>query len=405
MTHRARTSRQRSWPRVRPRFRTNRAAADELFKLMDDVVAGRGKELPPEHMAPEILATAHETQDELAHGPAHLDERRQQRIWEDIMSSTSPAAMEALPSRTGRGRDTRQRQAATRATDRRPYPSARPFINAAFVVVLVVAVIGGAKAWMGGGGGEPPRSYQLAAPANLANPNATPNATPMACKVNCDYSQPGPPIFWSANTTIGKQYLASSDLDARKVQLLDWKVSPGATVSMPADDEGGVIVDTVLDGAAVMTIDGPATVVRRNDPLRGFFDFPKAGEKVELSRGDTIVYSATHKRTIVNPLALTTLHTKSAVFFNGDATRFQPAADASGVSVKVNGENTMARPLSTIVGAGSDFTFVMNYIQIYPGTEVPEQRHSLTRVLGPVDAVAGPAGSEGYFIWIGPSMG
>lgn len=404
MTHRPRAPKQQSWPRIRSRFRTHQAAADELFTLMDDAVAGRGKEDAPEHVAPEVLVTAYDIQQTLADDAAHLSTSQQQHIWEEIMSSTSPTASFLFPTPSRRGRAQRVKPVIHGPVDH-PYRAARPFINIAFAVVLVVAIIGGAKAWRtGGGSGAPPRQ-QLAAPLNPEHPLATPNGTPAACAFNCDYSLNAPPIFWSFQTGIAKQYLASADLGARDVQLLDWKIAPGGAVTMPADGEGGVIVDTLVDGAAVMTIDGPATIIRRNDPVRGFYAYPKAGEKVELSRGDTIVYSATHKRTIANPLDLITLHTKSAVFFNGDAARFQPSTGTPRVTVNVNGERAMDQPLSSFLGAGSDFTFVLNYIQIYPGTELPVERGSLTRVLGPVDALAGPAGTEGYVIWLGPAMG
>lgn len=405
MTHRSRAPKQRGWPQVKSRLRTNRAAADELFTLMDDAVTGRGMEHAPEHVSPDILATAFDVQETLAHGAAHLDASRQQDIWEEIMTSTPPAASFPLPTPRWRGREQRAKPGVHTPVGR-PYRAARPFVNVAFAVVLLVAIIGGANAWMSGGGsGAPTPRQQLAAPLNPEHPLATPSGTPVSCTFNCDYSLNAPPIFWSFQTGIAKQYLASADLDARDVQLLDWRIAPGTAVTMPADSEGGVIVDTILDGAAVMTIGGPATVIRRNDPVRGFYDYPKAGEKVELSRGDTIVYSATHERTITNPLGLTTLHTKSAVFFNGDAARFQPAAGTTGVTVKMNGERTMAQPLSSFIGAASDFTFVLNYIQIYPGTELPAERGSLIRVLGPVDALAGPAGTEGFVIWLGPAMG
>lgn len=405
MTHRSRAPKQPSWSFIRSRFRMRRAAADELFMLMDDVVAGRGREQSPEHVAPETLATARETQESLVHGVAHLDASRRHRMWEEIMSSTSTGASLPLPAPLGRGRAPRKaRRRVAHAPGRPVFPAARPFVNIAFAVVLLVAIIGGAKGWMSGrNGGAPTPRHQLAAPMNPAHPLATPSGTPGTCTANCDYAFDAPPVFPVAQATITKQKLASADLDARRVQLLDWQVAPGVSVAMPADDDGGVIVDTVLDGAAAMAIDGPATIVRQNDPLRGFYEYPEAGETVELARGDTIVYSATHMRTVANPLSLITLHLKSAVFFNGDAARFQPPADTAGVTVKVNGERTMAHSLSIIEGPG--FSFVLNYIQMYPGRELPEQRSRLTRVLGPVDALAGPAGTEGFVIWIGPVKG
>ncbi len=155
-----------------------------------------------------------------------------------------------------------------------------------------------------------------------------------------------------------------------------------------------------------MKIDAPAVVVRGRHTIKANVEYPLAGTTVELVRGDTISYPAGHRRTIVNPLEQTPLQLKSIVLYDGDVTLTKPADQPSdGFQFRIDGDGVLPTPLGQI--QSHEVAVKLDYIQIVPGVDVPEERSGQRRIIGPVDPLQGPSSQpmEGYFVWVGPTRG
>ncbi|MGH2532876.1 MAG: hypothetical protein ACRDJW_11310, partial [Thermomicrobiales bacterium] len=175
---------------------------------------------------------------------------------------------------------------------RRFWDGSRRGLGAAATIALLIASLAGgylAISWSDSGGG---RQNDLAAPMA----EASPAASPQPCVDNCpDYSV----LSWNVHLTgqgfINKDDYVDADLVAADVQLQAWAVDPGASFQLSADATRGIhgaVVDVVLDGIYVVSIDAPAVISRNNDPVRRFIEYVQAGTTVELGRGDTISYPA-----------------------------------------------------------------------------------------------------------------
>jgi hypothetical protein len=275
----------------------------------------------------------------------------------------------------------------------------RAFGTAATLALIIVSLIGTYLAISSPYGD----SGQLATAPMLAA--ATPDASPEACVGDCsDPSTAFSSVRPVASGFINKPDLSSDDLVATLVQFQDWAIDPGAMIEVPAANGAvtGAVVDIVLDGVAVVTIDAPVVVNGNSDPETAGVQYIPSGTTVELGRGEVISYPAGRARTILNPLSTTLLHFKSAVFYDGDAalTRPNPLPDNLHVRVDDNG----VLPYSLARYPNNELAVQLDYVQLFPGASVPHERWGNDRIIGPVDPQAGPAGQEGYILWVGRVM-
>jgi hypothetical protein len=201
---------------------------------------------------------------------------------------------------------------------------------------------------------------------------------------------------------INKPDLSSDDLAATQVQLQDWAVDPGATIELPAAANGsvkGAVVDIVLEGVYVVTIDGPAVANRNSVPSGIPVQYLQAGTTVELSRGDVISYPTGRARTIRNPLSTTLLHFKSAVFYGGDAALTRPKPLPGNLHVRVDGDGML--PFSLAKYPNNEVAVALDYVELDPDAPLLDEPGTYRCVIGPVDPRAGFEGIAGYALWVG----
>jgi hypothetical protein len=224
---------------------------------------------------------------------------------------------------------------------------------------------------------------------------------------DCASYHPGcPDVHQMGDGFINKPDLSAADLAATGAQLQGWTVDPGARIELGGDAAPGVhgaVVDVVVDGVYVVTVDAPAVVSRAGLPMEADVKYLPPGAVAELAQGDSISYPAGRKRTIVNPLSTVTLRFKSAVFYDGDVALTRPAElQPVGVRVQVDGDGVLPRPLADYVG--NEVDVVLDYIQVPEGAELPDVRSGRQRIIGPVDPVQ-PEIQEGYVLWVGETHG
>lgn len=227
---------------------------------------------------------------------------------------------------------------------------------------------------------------------------ATPAASPESCTGDC----PGASVAFQYTQPVGSGFinkpdLSDDDLAANAVQLQDWKVLPGATIAIPAGANGishGAVADVILDGAGAMTIDGPAVLTRADNSVT----YLEAGTMVELGRGDMITYAAGKARTLHNPLATRLLSMKSAIFYVAGSTPPRVGLPSDNLRVRIDGNGVLPKPLKDY--PNNEVGVALEYAQIDPSLPLPIERWSRTRIIGPVDPQAGPAETEGYFLWV-----
>jgi hypothetical protein len=271
----------------------------------------------------------------------------------------------------------------------------------ATLALVAVTMLGGYLAISSYGSGD---DGQRGAIVDLAD--GTPEAATDRWPDCANYGLSCPAVQQLANGFINKRDLSAADLVASNVQLQDWSVEPGARVELAGDATSGVhggVVDFVVQGVYVVTVDGPAVISRARLPWQGNVEYVTPGTVAELAQGDSISYPAGRARTIANPLSTVTLRVKSAVFSTSDAALTRPAdPQPAGVRVEVNGEGVLPRPLADY--QSNEVNVMLDYIQVWEGIPLPEVRYGQQRVIGPVDPEQ-PEIEEGYVLWVGESRG
>ncbi len=145
--------------------------------------------------------TAAETQSFLAEGPAHLDETRKARIWEEIMMN---ASLPAAPGATHRTTTNQRSAARTESAHIRWLLPARtlkwaPVVNGAATLILLVAIAAGFLS-LQGRGVPPDQPTRMAYTLGTTTGSGTPVAQgPRECAAT-PFSHTAPPV---ASSTIG----------------------------------------------------------------------------------------------------------------------------------------------------------------------------------------------------------
>jgi hypothetical protein len=194
---------------------------------------------------------------------------------------------------------------------------------------LILAIVGSLLAivWNNGGGGSPePTKFAALGPG--ASPEASPGAMTEFTPEQLEGMYP--------LDVIGTAFIDGGVLPRLgvpgpdyKATLFNVKIDPGSANEFNGDADSsvvGYVVDIVVDGTYKATFDGDAIVqhaiVYPNE--NGMSEIVSAGGTVELQRGDAVIYPYGQKRTVTNPLALTTLRFESIIFTNADVTRVEP---------------------------------------------------------------------------------
>jgi hypothetical protein len=281
--------------------------------------------------------------------------------------------------------------------------SRRGLSAVATVALVVVTMLGGYLAISSYGPGSGERRGTI---MDRADGSPTPDAFTEHFPSCINYGPFCPIVEPLGRGFVYKPDLDAADLAASNVQLQDWSVDPGARIELAGDVTSGVhgaVVDVVLEGAYVVTVDGPAVVTRRRLAMQGNVEYLSPGTVAELAQGDTISYPAGRARTIVNPLMTVPLHFKSAVFYNGDVALTRPPdPQPAGLRVQANGDGVLPRPLADY--PSNELNVELDYIQVWQGSALPDVRSGQQRIIGPVDPVQ-PEIEEGYVLWAGEPRG
>jgi len=322
---------------------------------------------------------------------------------EDLMDASIVAPAQPLPTRSSRLTALVPSSGGRAPSDRGWLVATRQSLSTAATIAMVaVTLLGSALAvvWQqGGGGGEQDEPVSLAA--------QTAAAQVQYC-VDCpQFIEDVGSVRYLGRGIAPPIDATEADLAATNAQLQHWILDPGAQIEMDDATSGvhGAVVDIVLQGVAIVTVDTPAIVHRGRFTHKATYEYPLAGEPVELVRGDSISYAAGRAKTVTNPLTTIPMQLKSAVFYIGDVTLTRPADGTSdGRQIRVDGDGLLSQPLSRETYGGG-FDVLLEYVELFPGTDELEPDVfglSGTVVIGPVDPLQPPGG---YILRLAPTMG
>lgn len=402
------------------RFRTSATPpdpaedADRLGDAWDAIVAGRRPSVADEEA--ELLAVVGQLSAEATPIRPTLTFRNSLR---ETLMHTAPTTA-ALPAPTfrplpklGRPVEIGQplRPTATALPDRVRATALRWAAIAATIALLLATAGGGYLATRGPGAGDPTRvaGFQFQDGTPITEPRV---ASPVAggyidpCGGAAPYfpcTGPGPLV--GIGSVVGSLYDPDVTAGITEFEMQGWTVEPGQTVSLSSASSTpvpGIGVDIVTAGAYAATFSGPVTV-SRTGPLVTFYEYPSAGTRVELSKGDAVSYAFGTRTEIVNPLETQPLTFKSLAFASvpaASAATPQPSGIQSvegDARVVVDGRGTLPQALDEY--DNGDMQIWLTYSQLDPARPFPPTIDSGAVVLGPVDPQYGPEGTEGYIVW------
>lgn len=396
--------------------------ADRLGDAWDDLIAGRQPNVVGADE--ELIAVIGQLTTEAA--PIHPNLTFRNSLQETLMHSGTLTMGAASPAPTFHplpklGRPTEITSPARPRADNIPgrlrSAGSRWAAVAAAIALLFATVGGGYLATRGGGGGTPTR---IAAGFAGGTPESTPpNVTKSPVDTGCaDVSIYVP---CRPNQVVGMALIAGSLYSdavtdgAVVAEMQGLTVDPGKTISADpsAGSSTGISVDVVVDGAYAATFDGPVTVSRPG-LLDTTFEYPAAGTRVELSKGEAVSYASGSRTEITNMLHTRPLLIKSVVLTAPEASdaaddaAATPAAGPAvpGGSVTMDGQGKL--PASIDAYPNRELTITLTYAQIIPEAPFPPVVDRGAVVLGPVAPTTNPATPEfpeGFIVWAFESAG
>ena len=191
----------------------------------------------------------------------------------------------------------------------------------------------------------------------------------------------------------------SEDFDVSQVQMQRWQIEGLQTLTFtpPVTPLTGIGMDVVINGAYTATFSGPVAVIDDQSRIRGLARYLPANTVVELVSGDSVAYELGTKLEIRNPLASSLLQFKTILFHDGDPSPANLCASGD-VRMMIDGDGVLPKLLSAYSPSGAGV--VLTYSQILEGYPFPPKSETYALVLGPVDPVNGPAGTEGFILWM-----
>jgi hypothetical protein len=203
-----------------------------------------------------------------------------------------------------------------------------------------------------------------------------------------------------SHSTFMIQQFPADQLDVSNAQLQSWSLQPGAVMTFEGNETGeirGLAVDSPTSGTYAAVYDSPV-VVSRGEVNGWSYEQISAGTSIEIDAGDSVTYVLGTKRTISNPLSLTVLEFKSALFHNNVLPNIPTAV---GVAIVVDGDGTLLRPLGTNTN-GPVVSLMYNFMR--PGYPLPDNLYGFHLVIGPVAGWEDPL-YQGYTLWVGEGRG
>lgn len=277
---------------------------------------------------------------------------------------------------------------------------------AATVALLLTTAAGGYLASVGlpGKDSRDPTIGAVGAPS----PDGTPTRpTGEEIVASCQELQPYVPGCGAMPNVVSQGLIVGSalpgaNLDVTRVQLWRFQVEAGRQIEYDTSVEPvvGVGMDMVINGAYAAQFDGPVVVARNQAGIRVLSEYPAAGVDVELVRGDVVTYGLGTKRYVRNVLSTSILQFKTVLFYDGTPfpdTLLTDTNSESDWSATVDGEGTLPNPLAGY--RNQKVSIVLTYSVLYEGIPFPPDTKLGSVILGPVDPVNGPVGTEGFVLW------
>lgn len=374
------------------------ADADRLSAAWNDVVAG----ISPDHesVESELLQLARRLSDRPVAIQARPDFRQQ--LKETIMHAPTVALssgpLQHTPS-TGRPLPGGSRPSLGQIPKLVARTGMRWAAVAATVALLLTTAAGGYLSGIGrpGDGGT---GTNVAAPLT-ASPEAGGAPELLGCGPDGAFDPYGPsgpqlPNIVARSGILGD--FPAEDLAVTKVQMQRWQIGGGQAVTFkePMTQLDGIGMDVVINGAYTATFSAPVTIADDQSRIRGLYTYAPANEVVELVTGDVVIYELGTKIEVSNPFLHSLLQFKSVVIHDGDAFQANLGSPEQ-VRMTVDGDGALPKPISDYAPSG--LQLFLTYSQILPGSPFPPDTDIGVIVLGPVDPVSGPVGTEGFILW------
>lgn len=376
-------------------------AAERLSTAWDHLVTG----VPPnvDDVDPELLCLARRLSDR----PVAILARSafRQELKETIMQSPS-VALTTRPLRhvpvTGQPLPGEPRPALGQIPRLLARTGMRWVATAATVALLLTTAAGGYLSGIGrpGDGGT---GTNVAAPLT-ASPEAGGAPELLGCGPDGAFDSYVPCALQLPNIVARSGILGdfpAEDLAVTKVQMQRWQIGGGQAVAFkePMTQLDGIGLDVVINGAYTARFSGPVTVTDDQSRIRGLYTYVPINTFIELVTGDVVTYELGTKLEIRNPLAETLLQFKTIQFYDGSPTPENVVASGGDFRAVVDGNGSLPQPINAYGEGGMQI--VLSYSQIIPGYPFPpEWLQQEVIILGPVDPVGGPTGTEGFILWV-----
>lgn len=372
------------------------AEADRLSAAWNDIATG----IPPnvDDVDPELLRLARRLSDRPV--AIHARPTFREHLKETIMQSPTVA----LPTRTLRPTPLAEpfgQSGARPALREIPKLVARSGMRwaavAATIALLLTTAAGGYLTDVGrpGGGGT---GTNVAAP-NTGSPEADGTPASARCVIGGDLYTPCGGQLPNIIASLGVYgEFSAEDLAVTRVQMQRWQIAGGQSIEFttPVTELTGIGMDVVINGAYTATFSAPVTIADDQSRIRGLYTYAPANEVVELVTGDVVIYELGTKIEVSNPFLHSLLQFKSVVIHDGDAFQANLGSPEQ-VRMTVDGDGALPKPISDYAPSG--LQLFLTYSQIWPGSPFPPDTDIGVIVLGPVDPVSGPVGTEGFILW------
>ena len=373
-----------------------RADAERLSAAWDDLVSGRLIETDDEGLVT-VASRLHARSTTVRERPGFRQDLR-----DSLMQSPSMALTDSDVSPSRHAHPHSSELSALPPMTALRKAGGRWISLAATIALLIATAAGGylATAGLPGDAGRAPSVGGL----QDATPSPFPTPAWGAEQFQCG---PGNTFDPYLPCSLGQEAIGATELNGTystaaravsKAQMQSWEIagSQRLTFAPPRTPVVGIGVDFVIDGVYVGTFSTEVTVTDDAGPYARPYASVPAGTPVELESGDIVTYELGTKLGLANPLASSPLLIKSVVFFDGDPSPVN-LVESGEYTARVDGDGALPKSIDQY--GDRQPGIIINYVYIDEGYPFPPAGSKKSVVLGPVDPLDGPVGTEGFVVW------